>query len=308
MEEMKMYDVGIIGAGPAGMTAAVYGARAGLKVAMIEVGAPGGQMVNTMEIENYTGFEKITGPDLSMKMFEHTKRAGAEYVYGDVQEVKKQADGTFVLDCGMKEILTKSVIVATGTKHRKLEIPGEAELAGRGISWCAVCDGAFYKDEEVVVIGGGNSAIEEAIYLSGLAKKVYVIHRRDSLRADRVLQERAFANDKIEFVWDSVPTSFNLADDKFAGVNVRNVKSDQESEVKASGGFIYIGNDPVTQMVANLGVTNEAGHVVVDTEMKTAVPGVFAAGDVVTKELRQVVTATSDGAIAAQSVFKYLET
>jgi len=304
----NLYDVGIIGAGPAGMTAAVYAARAGLKVAMIEAGAPGGQMVNTMEIENYTGFETITGPELSMKMFEHAKAAGAEYVYGDVGEVKKQADGIFVLDCGMKEILAKSVIVATGTKHRKLEIPGEAELAGRGISWCAVCDGAFYKEEEVVVIGGGNSAIEEAIYLSGLAKKVYVIHRRDSLRAESVLQERAFANDKIEFIWDSVPTVFNLEDDKFAGVTVRNVKTDQESVVKASGGFIYIGADPVTQMVAGLGVTNEAGHVVVDGDMKTAVPGIFAAGDVVTKDLRQVVTATNDGAIAAQNVFKYLET
>jgi len=303
----NLYDVGIIGAGPAGMTAAVYAARAGLSVAMIEAGAPGGQMVNTMEIENYTGFEKITGPELSMKMFEHAKAAGAEYVYGDVQEVKKGDDGTFVLDCGMKEILAKTVIVATGTKHRKLEIPGEAELAGRGISWCAICDGAFYKGEEVAVIGGGNSAIEEAIYLSGLAKKVFVIHRRDSLRADRVLQERAFANDKIEFIWDSVPTSFHLADDKFAGVTVKNVKSDEESVVKASGGFIYIGADPVTQMVAGLGVTNEVGNVVVDHEMRTSVPGIFAAGDVVVKELRQVVTATNDGAIAAQSVFKYLE-
>ena len=308
MNEMKQYDVAIIGAGPAGMTAAVYAARAGLTVGLIEAGAPGGQMVNTFEIENYTGFELITGPELSMKMFEHAKAAGALYVYGDVQKVVPQEDGTHLVDCGSSQVAARSVIVATGTKHRKLEIPGEAELAGRGISWCAVCDGAFFKDEEVVVIGGGNSAIEEAIYLAGLAKKVYIVHRRDRLRADTVLQERAFADEKIEVIWDSVPTKFTSTEEgKFESVTLKNLISNEETDLNVSGAFIYIGNDPVTHMLEGLGITNEFGNVVVDAKMSTKIPGIFAAGDVIEKELRQVVTATNDGAIAAQNVYKYLE-
>ena len=308
MNEKKKYDVVIVGAGPAGMTAAVYSARAGLSVGLIEAGAPGGQMVNTLEIENYPGFEKITGPELSMKMFDHAKAAGAIYEYGDVQKIIPQEDGTHLIDCGMNQFSARSVIVATGTKHRKLEIPGEEELAGRGISWCAVCDGAFFKDEEVVVIGGGDAAIEEAIYLTGLAKKVYVIHRRDRLRATNILQERAFANEKIEFILDSIPTKFTTTEDgKFNSVILKNLISNDESELPASGAFIYIGNDPVTHMLAGLDITNEFGNVIVDAKMSTKVPGIFAAGDVIQKELRQVVTATNDGAIAAQNVYKYLE-
>ncbi|MCL1990844.1 MAG: thioredoxin-disulfide reductase [Defluviitaleaceae bacterium] len=308
MNEMKKFDVAIIGAGPAGMTAAVYAARAGLTVGLIEAGAPGGQMVNTFEIENYTGFESITGPELSMKMFDHAKVAGAEYVYGDVQKIVPQADGMHLIECGMNQFMARSVIVATGTKHRKLEIPGEAELAGRGISWCAVCDGAFFKGQEVVVIGGGNSAIEEAIYLSGLVSKVYVIHRRDRLRADTVLQNRAFADEKIEIIWDSVPTKFTVTEEgKFQSVTLKHLISNEETDLVVSGAFIYIGNDPVTHMLDGLGITNDAGNVVADGHMATAVPGIFAAGDVLEKELRQVVTATSDGAIAAQSAHKYLE-
>jgi len=308
MNEMKKFDVAIIGAGPAGMTAAIYAARSGLTVGLIESGAPGGQMVNTFEIENYTGFETISGPDLSMKMFDHAKHAGAEYVYGDVQKIAPSEEGNYLIDCGMNQFLARSVIVATGTKHRKLEIPGEAELAGRGISWCAVCDGAFFKDEEVAVIGGGNAAIEEAIYLAGLASKVYVIHRRDQLRADSVLQNRAFENEKIEIIWDSVPLKFTATEEgKFESMTLKNLTSEAETDLFVSGAFIYIGNDPVTHMLEGLDVTNEFGNVIVDAHMATKIPGIFAAGDVIEKELRQVVTATSDGAIAAGSAYKYLE-
>ena len=308
MNEMKQFDVAIIGAGPAGMTAGVYAARAGLSVGMIESGAPGGQMVNTYEIENYTGFMAVSGPELSMKMFDHAKNAGAEYVYGDVQKVIPQTDGTHMIDCGSNQFLARSVIVATGTKHRKLDIPGEAELSGRGISWCAVCDGAFFKEEEVIVIGGGNSAIEEALYLTGLASKVYVIHRRDQLRADTVLQNRATSNEKIEIIWDSVPVKFTQTETgKLERLTVKNVKTDVETDIFASGAFIYIGNDPVTHMLEGLNITNESGNVMVDAHMATEIPGIFAAGDVIEKELRQVVTATNDGAIAAQSAYKYLE-
>ena len=308
MNEMKKYDAVIIGAGPAGMTAAIYAARAGLSVGLIEAGAPGGQMVNTLEIENYTGFEKITGPELSMKMFDHAKAAGAEYVYGDVQKVLPQEDGTHLIDCGMNQIHARCIIVATGTKHRRLDIPGEAELAGRGISWCAVCDGAFFKDEEVVVIGGGDAAIEEAIYLTGLAKKVYVVHRRDRLRAANILQERAFANEKIEIIWDSIPTKFTATEfGKFKSVTLKNLITSEETELLVSGAFIYIGNDPVTHMLDGLDITNESGNVVVNASMETTVSGIFAAGDVIQKELRQVVAATNDGAIAAHNVYKFLE-
>ena len=304
----KKYDVSIIGAGPAGLTAAVYAARAGLSVAMIERGAPGGQMVNTFEIENYTGFEKISGPELSMKMFEHAQKTGAEYVYGDVKSIEKNEDGTHKIDCGSQKIDTKSVIVATGTKHRFLNVPGEKELSGRGISWCAVCDGAFFKGKKVAVIGGGDSAIEEAIYLSGIAEKVYVIHRRDELRAQKVLQERAFNDEKIEIVWDSVVDSFQEQDGKLKNISIKNVKNDSLSELEVSGAFIYIGLDPITEMVKDLGITDQFGYVEVNQSMETNMPGIFAAGDVVNKELRQVVTAVNDGAIAAQSAFKYIET
>ena len=304
----KIYDVAIIGAGPAGLTAAIYAARASLSVVMIERGAPGGQMVNTFEIENYTGFEKISGPDLSMKMFEHAQAAGAEYAYGNVENVTVAEDGTKVIDCGDHQVHARTIIIATGTKHRLLNIPGEQHLSGRGISWCAVCDGAFFRGKKVAVIGGGDSAVEEAIYLAGLVEKVTVIHRRDELRAQKVLQNRAFNDEKIEFVWDSVVESFEEENGKLGGVKIKNIKTGDISTVEAAGAFIYIGLDPITDMVKGLGVTDEAGYVIVDHSMATNVPGVFAAGDVISKELRQVVTAVNDGAIAAQAAFKYIET
>lgn len=304
----KIYDVAIIGAGPAGLTAAIYAARASLSVVMIERGAPGGQMVNTFEIENYTGFEKISGPDLSMKMFEHAQAAGAEYAYGNVENVTIAEDGTKIIDCGDHQIHARTIIIATGTKHRLLNIPGEQQLSGRGISWCAVCDGAFFRGKKVAVIGGGDSAVEEAIYLAGLVEKVTVIHRRDELRAQKILQNRAFNDEKIEFIWDSVVESFEEENGKLGGVKIKNIKTGDISTVEAAGAFIYIGLDPITDMVKGLGVTDEAGYVIVDHSMATNVPGVFAAGDVISKELRQVVTAVNDGAIAAQAAFKYIET
>ena len=265
-------------------------------------------MVNTFEIENYTGFEKISGPELSMKMFEHAQAAGAEYAYGNVENVTVTEDGIKMIDCGDHKVYAKTLIVATGTKHRLLNVPGESELSGRGISWCAVCDGAFFRGKKVAVIGGGDSAIEEAIYLAGLVEKVTVIHRRDELRAQKILQERAFADDKIEFVWDSVVESFEETNGKLGAVKVKNVKTDEVSDIEAEGAFIYIGLDPITDMIKELEVTDEAGYITVDHAMMTPVPGVFAAGDVISKELRQVVTAVNDGAIAAQSAFKYIET
>ncbi|MCL1950205.1 MAG: thioredoxin-disulfide reductase [Turicibacter sp.] len=306
--EKQIYDLAIIGAGPAGLTAGVYAARAGLNVAMIERGAPGGQMVNTGEIENYTGFEMISGPELSMKMFEHAQKTGAKYVYGDVQDVTVLENGTHSINLGQKEVEAKAVIVATGTVHRPLNVPGEKELSGRGISFCAICDGAFFKGRKVAVIGGGDSAVEEAIYLAGLCEKVYIVHRRDELRAQKILQNRAFAIDNIEMVWDTVVESFEEASGKLGSIKTKSVKTGDVSSLEVDGAFIYVGLDPITNMVKGLGITDARGYIEVNPHMETKLPGVFAAGDVTNKELRQVVTATNDGAIAAQTAYKYIET
>lgn len=303
----NLYDVLIIGAGPAGMTAAVYASRANLKVGMIEKGAPGGQMINTAEIENYTGFETITGPDLAMKMFEHTQKTGAEYLYGQVSSIEDNGNYKTVNTDEGNQYQTKAVIIATGTKNRPVGAPGEMELAGRGISWCAICDGAFYKDREVAVIGGGNSAVEEGIYLASICSKVSVIHRRDALRADKTLQDRAFKLDNVEFVWDSYIESFNDDNGKLGSITVKNKHTNELKEVKAEGAFIYVGLDPVTDFLKDLDVLDERNYILVNKEMETKVPGIFGAGDVVNKDLRQVVTAAGDGAVAAQNAIKYIE-
>jgi len=305
MSEDKIYDVVIIGAGPAGMTAAVYTSRANLTTLMLERGAPGGQMVNTEEVENYPGYDSIMGPDLSTKMFEHARKFGAEYAYGDVSEV---VDGnpykTVVV--GGKEYKAKSVVVATGNKPRPLGVQGEAQLSGRGVSYCAICDGAFFKNKELVVVGGGDSAIEEAIYLTKLAAKVTVIHRRDELRATKILQERAFKNEKIEFIWNSTVEEI-FGENRVQGVKIKNKQTGEITDFKADGIFIYVGLDPLSGAVENLGITNEAGYVLTNENMETKITGIFAAGDVREKKLRQIVTAASDGSIAAMAAQHYVE-
>ncbi|MDF2557591.1 MAG: thioredoxin-disulfide reductase [Bacillales bacterium] len=278
MTEEKIYDVAIIGAGPAGMTAAVYASRANLETVMIERGIPGGQMVNTEAIENYPGYESILGPDLSNKMFEHAKSFGASYAYGDVTEVIDGEEYKTIL-MGSKQLKTRTIIIATGAEYRHLGVPGELELTGRGVSYCAVCDGPFFKNKELVVVGGGDSAVEEAIYLTKFASKVTIVHRRDTLRAQKIIQQRAFANEKIDFIWN--PTN---------------------------GLFIFVGLDPLTKPFKSLGILNEKGYIETNENMETTVPGIFAAGDVRDKQLRQVVTATGDGSIAAQFAQHYIET
>ena len=200
--EEKIYDVVIIGAGPAGMTAAVYTSRANLSTLMIERGIPGGQMANTEEVENYPGFDTILGPELSTKMFDHAKKFGAEYAYGDVKEIIDGEEYKTII-AGSKEYKARSIIISTGAEYKKIGVPGEKELGGRGVSYCAVCDGAFFKKKELVVIGGGDSAVEEGVYLTRFASKVTIVHRRDELRAQKILQDRAFANEKIDFIWNA---------------------------------------------------------------------------------------------------------
>lgn len=300
-----MYDTIIIGSGPAGMTAALYAARSNLKVAILEQGMPGGQMNNTLEIENYPGFDLVTGPELSMKMFEPLEKMGVENLYGIVTEVEDE--GTYKLVKTSDEVYkAKTVVVATGAKHRHLGVTGEDTYTSRGVSYCAVCDGAFFRGQDLLVVGGGDSAVEEALFLTRFANKVTIIHRRDELRAQKVLQDRAFANDKIDFIWDSVVTEITGTDVKVSGVTVQNVKTGELSEHAFGGIFIYVGLDPVSSMVANLGITDEAGWIVTDDKMQTVRPGLFAIGDVRQKHLRQITTAVGDGAIAGQGVYNYL--
>lgn len=306
MSEDKIYDVIIAGAGPAGMTAAVYTSRANLSTLMIERGVPGGQMADTADVENYPGFDHILGPDLSTKMFEHAKKFGAEYAYGDIKEIV-DGDPYKVVKAGGKEYRAHAVIVATGAEYRKLGVPGESELTGRGVSYCAVCDGAFFKDKELVVIGGGDSAVEEGAYLTRFASKVTIIHRRDELRAQKILQDRAFANDKIDFIWSHTVKQVNEKDGKVGSVTLVSTKDGSEREFKTDGMFVYVGMNPLTQSVANLGITNAEGYIETNENMATSVPGIFAAGDVRDKLLRQIVTATGDGSIAAQSAQIYIE-
>jgi thioredoxin reductase (NADPH) len=306
MSEETIYDVVIIGAGPAGMTAAVYTSRANLSTVMLERGMPGGQMANTEEVENYPGYDHILGPDLSNKMFEHATKFGAEYKYGDVKNIIDGKEFKTIVT-GNGEIKTRSVIITTGAEYKKIGVPGEEELGGKGVSYCAVCDGAFFKNKELVVVGGGDSAVEEAVYLTRFASKVTVIHRRDKLRAQKILQDRAFNNEKIEFIWSHVVKEINEENGKVGSVTLVDKSDGSEREFKTDGAFIYIGMLPLNAPFLNLGVTNEEGYVVTDENMKTNVPGIYAAGDIRDKTLRQIVTATGDGSIAAQSVQHYVE-
>ena len=299
-----MYDTIIIGAGPAGMTAALYAARSNLKVALLERGIPGGQMNNTSDIENYPGYANISGPELAEKMFEPLENLGVEHLFGSVEKIEHQ--GAIKKVFTEDEVLeTKTLIIATGAFHRHLGVPGEEELNSRGVSYCAVCDGAFFRDEDLLVVGGGDSAVEEAVFLTRFAKTVTIVHRRDELRAQKLLQERAFANEKIHFIWDSVVKEIK-GDNRVSSVVVENVKTGEVSERKFGGVFIYVGLDPVSEFANDLGITNEAGWIVTDNHMETAISGIYAIGDVREKDLRQVTTAVGDGAVAGQEVYKYI--
>ncbi len=306
MSEEKIYDVIIIGAGPAGMTAAVYTSRANLSTLMLERGVPGGQMANTEEVENYPGFDHILGPELSTKMFDHAKKFGAEYAYGDVKEV---IDGKEykTIKAGSKEYKARSIIISAGAEYKKLGVPGEQELGGRGVSYCAVCDGAFFKGKELVVVGGGDSAVEEGVYLTRFASKVTIVHRRDELRAQKILQDRAFANEKIDFIWNHTVKQINDKDGKVGSVTLVSTQDGAEQEFAADGVFIYIGMVPLTKPFEGLGITNSNGYIETNEQMETKVPGIFAAGDIREKTLRQIVTATGDGSIAAQNAQHYVE-
>jgi len=301
----KRYDVIIIGAGPAGMTAALYASRANLSVLLLDRGIYGGQMNNTAAIENYPGFKSVLGPDLAKDMYESATQFGAEYAYGSVESVEDQGD-IKIVKTDSDTFETKAIVIGTGSEYRKLGVPGEDTYGGRGVSYCAVCDGAFFRNKHVVVIGGGDSAIEEGSYLTQLADKVTVIHRRDQLRAQQILQDRAFANPKMEFVWNSNVTEIVGDDKKVTGVKVNNNKTGEDSEIAVDGVFIYVGINPITKPFGNLGITDENGWIETNDHMETKVPGIFAVGDVRKKDLRQVATAVGEGGTAGQGVYTYI--
>lgn len=301
-----MYDIVIIGGGPGGLTAGIYAGRARLKTIVVDKGLYGGQMQNTLEVENYPGWKTITGPQLAEQMYEHMLEFGTEWKQAEVIGVDFTGRvKTLELSDG-STLQARVVIIATGAQPRKLNVPGEKEFAGRGVSYCATCDGAFFRNREVVVVGGGDSAVEEGVFLTRFASQVTIVHRRDQFRAQPILQERAFANPKIKVVWDTVVEAI-AGDSRVSKVVVRNVRTGLVSELKADGVFIYVGYLPNTEFLRDTGLLNAAGYIETDAKMSTKIPGVFAAGDVRDTALRQIVTAAGDGALAAMSAYHYLE-
>ena len=300
------YDVVILGGGPAGISAAIYTARGAAKTAIIDISMLGGQPSNYLELENYPGFGRIDGYDMMEKFEEHAGMFDIDkYQMQEIEQINLLSSPKII---ETKEIIfeAKTVIIATGAQAKKLGIQREKELTGKGVSYCAVCDGAFYKDKTVAVVGGGNAAVEEGCYLTKFAKKVYIIHRRDSLRADKIAQQRAFENDKVEFIYDTIPVEIQ-GNECVETLVIKNVKTNETSNLKVDGVFPYIGFSPNINYINAQVEQNEAGFIVTDETMQTSVPGVFAAGDVRTTPLRQVITAAADGAVAGCYAVKYLE-
>lgn len=300
-----MLDLVIIGAGPAGLTAALYASRAGASVLVLDSGAPGGKLNLTAEIENYPGV-KMKGPELAYSMYEQCLSFGAKQEYGEVTKIENLDDHKVVY-VGEKRYETKYVLIATGTKERKMNIPLEEEMTGRGVSYCAVCDGPFFKGKTVTVVGGGNSAIEESIYLSDIAEKVNIVVRRDVLRADQYLVNKLNQRENIEMHYLKKPHSIEVVDQKVTGLVVEDSKTGDISIIPTQGIFPFIGLDPITDFVKELNIIDEYGYIPVDDNQETKVSGIFAAGDVTAKQLRQVVTATNDGAIAGQYIASLLK-
>ncbi|MBN2946506.1 MAG: thioredoxin-disulfide reductase [Blautia sp.] len=303
MEEI--YDLVILGAGPAGISAAIYATRSKLNTLWLEKKfVQGGQIVDTYEVDNYPGLPGITGLDLGEAMVKHAEKLGIKPKREPVLSIEEEG-GLKVIRTKKNRYMAKAVILACGAAHRQLGIPGEEELSGMGVSYCATCDGAFFQDGTVAVVGGGNVAVEDAILLSRTCKKVYLVHRRDELRADKVLQDKLFKCANVEMVWDSVPTVIE-GTDKVEDIKVHNVKTDEEKTIAVDGVFIAVGILPNTEKFKGLVDLDESGYIIAGEDGVTSTPGIFAAGDIRTKNLRQVVTAVADGANAVISAEKIL--
>ncbi|MDF2539018.1 MAG: trxB [Herbinix sp.] len=301
-----IYDVIIVGSGPAGLAAAIYAKRAELNMVVIEKAAlSGGQIINTYEVDNYPGTPGISGFDLSIKFREHADKLSTEFVTGEV--VKFDIDGAIkviTLDNGT-EYKTKAVVIASGGVPRHLGVEGEEKYSGMGVSYCATCDGAFFKNKSVAVVGGGDVAVEDAIFLARICKQVYVVHRRDQFRSSKSLSNRLLSFENVTVLWDSVVEKIN-GDDTVSAISVKNLKTEEQASYEVSGVFIAVGYIPNSEVYKNAVATDSAGYIIAGENCMTNVPGVFAAGDVRTKDLRQIITAASDGANAITAVEKYL--
>jgi thioredoxin reductase (NADPH) len=299
----EIYDLVIVGGGPAGLTAGIYAMRGGLKTLLIEKLAPGGQIALTEMVENYPGLPDISGAELTRLMEEHAKKFGVTIVNEEVMRIKDEGSSK-IAKTNDNEHMAKTLIVASGAKPKKLGVKGEEKFVGRGVSFCAICDGRFFQNKDVCVVGGGDSAVQEALYLSKLAKKVYVVHRRSQLRTEKITQERAFSNPRIEFVWESLVEEVT-GDNKVESVLTRNVKSDKERRLSVDGVFIYVGNVPNTDFIDVK--KDENKFIITNDRLETSIRGIFAAGDCRAKPLKQVATAVGDGALAAFHAQRFIE-
>ncbi len=303
----QVYDLIIIGGGVAGFSAGLYASRARLNTILIEKLGPGGQIATTSIVENYPGIIEINGYELGVTMEEHAKKHGLKTIMDEVIEVKLSEDIKVVKTSGGKELKAYSVIVATGADYKKLGVPGEKEFTGRGVSYCATCDGAFFKDKDIVIVGGGNTALDEGLFLTRFARTITIIHRRDKFRAEKILQDRVFNNPKFKFIFNTVVEEI-VGDEKVRGVKLRNVITGESSFFETEGVFVFVGMRPNTELFTEL-EKNETGYIKVNLyDMSTNIKGVFAAGDCVDKFLRQAITAAAEGAIAAVAAEKYVET
>ncbi len=301
-----MLDLTIIGAGPAGMTAALYALRSGLNVGIIEQGAPGGQLLKTEKIDNYPGFaDGVLGMDLATNMFIQISAFENFQLINDTAKKITRTSNGFTVDISTEKVETKAVIIATGGYPRTLDIPGEKEYSGKGVSYCAICDGFFFKGKIVAVIGGGNTALEDAIYLSSMAKEVYLIHRRNTFRGSKILVDKLKSLSNVHLVLEKIPVEIK-GDNKVSEIVVKDVKKNVISNLYVNGVFLAIGQIMNSDFVKETLATDDTGHIVVDEKMKSVIPGLFACGDVITKDLRQVSTAVGDGAIAGQMAYEYL--
>lgn len=301
------FDVLIVGSGPAGLSAAIYSQRANLKTGFYEKETPGGKVVKTSTVENYPGFETVTGPDLALKFFKQATSLGAKFIYGEVTNIAKENDIFHVTSSDNVVRYARVVIIASGMTEKKLGIPGEEQYYGKGVSYCAICDGAIYKNRPVAVIGGGNTAVDEALYLADITSKVYLIHRRDEFRADGMVVDRAKKHPKIELVLSNVPVSFNGDGQKIMSITCESVKDKSQKTINVDCIFPFIGFLPVNNFFSKLNITNkENGFCEVDHNFETSIKGLYVAGDIVNKEIRQISTAVNDGTIAAVMAKKYI--
>lgn len=304
MSPENLYDLAIIGGGPAGLAAAIYAARADLKTVVVEKAFPGGQVQNTMAVENYPGFPEVTGAELAERFHEHARKFGAEIRTATVSRVSSDEYVRLETDDGA--IFARAALIATGAHWRHMNIPGEEEYIGRGVSSCAVCDGFFYREKDVVVVGGGDSAVEEGVYLTKFAKSVTLIHRRDELRAQKILQQRAKDNPKIHFCWNSIVSEVVGDGQRVTGVRVHNIVKNHDEVMPTDGVFVYIGMEPSTGFLRGSLELDEQGFVKADCCFRTSMPGVFAAGDVRSGAWRQIVTVAAEGALALREIEHFL--